>query len=137
MEIDFDYRKEESRILGEIMRPVARVILAYHQKKLVEYLYVDSGADVSLIPKSVGDWLGFIIEKEDKLTEIKGTGERGVPIIIKNIHMQIGEKQFETRVAWALIEDVPMLLGREDVFPLFDVYFKKNRKTLFRNGVGK
>ena len=131
MEVEFDFKKEESRIFGPILRPVARVILINNEKEVAEHLYVDSGADVSLIPKSVGDWLGFNVEKEDSITEIKGIGERGVPIIIKKLKIRIGEKLLETRIAWALIEEVPLLLGRTDVFNLFDICFKKNKKTIF------
>ncbi|MBI2652502.1 hypothetical protein HYX00_03460 [Candidatus Woesearchaeota archaeon] len=92
---------------------------------------MDSGADISLISKSVGDLLGLKIENNDKITEAKGIGERSVPIIIKKIKMKIGDKLLETRIAWALIEEVPLLLGREDVFNLFDICFKKNKKTVF------
>lgn len=75
--------------------------------------------------------MGFRITEADKIEEIKGIGERGVPIIIKKIHMRIGEKQLETRIAWALIEEVPMLLGRLDVFNMFNICFEKNKKTIF------
>lgn len=134
MEIEFDFKKEESKIFGPILRPVARVMLVNEEKEVAEHLYVDSGADVSLIPKSLGDWLGFNIGKEDSITEIKGIGERGVPIIIKKVKMKIGENLFKTRIAWALIEEVPLLLGRTDVFNLFDICFKKNKKVIFNNG---
>lgn len=131
MEIEFDFKKEESKIFGPILRPVARVVLVNKNVEVPEYPYVDSGADISLIPKSVGDLLEFKIEENDNIEEIKGIGERGIPIIIKRIKMKIGEKEFETRIAWALIEEVPLLLGRIDVFNLFDIYFKKNTKTSF------
>ncbi len=135
MEIEFDFREEQSKIFGPVLRPVAEVIFIYKGREILESAYVDSGADISLIPKSLGEALGLEIKKSDEITELKGIGERSIPIIIKNIQMKIGEKQFETRIAWALIEEVPMLLGRTDIFPIFDVCFKKNRKTLFRNGV--
>lgn len=131
MEIGFDFREEESRIFGTILRPVAEVIFINNNKEVLESVYVDSGADISLIPKSVGDTLGFEIEKTDTIIEIKGIGERGVPIIIKKIKMKIGDKILDTRIAWALIEEVPLLLGRLDVFKLFNVCFKKNKKTVF------
>lgn len=131
MEIDFDFREEESRLFGKILRPVAAITLLHDKNELSESFYVDSGADISIIPKSVGDFLGFAIEKADEITEIKGIGERGVPIIIKKVNMRIGEKQFETRIAWALIEEVPLLLGRTDVFNLFTICFEKNKKTKF------
>ena len=132
MEISFDFREERSRIFSRILRPVAEVTFINDQKEILEYVYVDSGADVSLIPKSVGDALGFEIGKADEITEIKGIGERGVPIIIKKIKIKIGEKLFETRVAWALIEEVPLLLGRVDIFNLFDICFNKNKRTVFK-----
>lgn len=132
MEIEFDFKPEESRLFGTMLRPVARVILANEDKEMAEHLYVDSGADVSLIPKSVGDWLGFQVEKEDQITEVKGVGERGVPIIIKKVTMQIGDKKFPARIAWALIEEVPLLLGRTDVFHLFDICFQKNKRISFK-----
>ncbi|MBS3097943.1 hypothetical protein J4209_04075 [Candidatus Woesearchaeota archaeon] len=131
MEIEFDFREEQSRIFGQILRPVAEVTFINNEKEVLEYPYVDSGADISLIPKSVGNFLGFEIGKADEITEIKGIGERGVPIIIKKAKIRIGEKLFETRIAWALIEEVPLLLGRTDVFNLFDICFEKNKKTIF------
>lgn len=131
MEIGFDFREEESKIFGPILRPVADITFMNGDNEVWESVYVDSGADVSLISRSVGDALGFKIEDIDKITEIKGVGERGVPIVIKKIKMKIGEKELETRIAWALVEEVPLLLGRTDVFNLFDISFKKNQKTVF------
>lgn len=113
------------------MRPVARIILINGEIELPEHLYIDSGADIILIPKSVGDILGFKIENTDHITEIKGIGERGVPIVIKNLKIKIGEKLADARVAWALIEEVPLLLGRTDIFNIFDICFKKDEKTVF------
>ncbi|MBI2449814.1 hypothetical protein HYV49_05985 [Candidatus Pacearchaeota archaeon] len=131
MEIEFDFKEENSRIFGPILRPVARIILINGNIEFPEYVYVDSGADITLISKSVGDTLGFKIESTDNITEIKGIGERGVPIIIKKLKIKLGEKLFDARIAWALIEEVPLLLGREDVFNLFEINFKKNSKIVF------
>ncbi len=131
MEVGFDFREEQSKIFGPILRPVARIYFVNDGVEYPEHVYVDSGADISLIPKSIGDIIGFIIEKTDQITEIKGIGERGVPIIIKKVKIKIEEKLLETRIAWALIEEVPLLLGRADIFNLFDICFKKNKKTVF------
>lgn len=133
MEIEFDFREEQSRIYGTILRPVAAITFINKEKELFQSAYIDSGADVTLIPRSVGDALDFAIEKSDNVTEIKGIGERGVPIIIKKVKIKIGEKLFDARIAWALIEEVPLLLGREDIFNLFDICFRRNKKTIFRD----
>ena len=132
MGIEFDFREEQSRLFGTILRPVARITLINGKMEIPEHLYVDSGADITLVPKSVGDLLGFKVKEDDLVEEVKGVGERGVPIIIKKIKMRIGEKLLETRIAWALIEEVPLLLGRTDVFNLFDISFMKSRRTVFK-----
>ena len=133
MVVEFDFKEEKSRIFGTILRPVAKVTLINEGVEVEEYVYVDSGADISLIPKSVGDLLGFKVGEKDKIDEVKGIGERGIPMVIKKVHIKIGEKLFEIRIAWTLIEEVPLLLGRTDVFNLFDICFEKNRKTIFKH----
>jgi ABC-type uncharacterized transport system permease subunit len=55
MRVEFPHRKEKSSTLGVIFRPVAKVIL---EDEFDQWLYVDSGADVSLIPLSLGDLIG-------------------------------------------------------------------------------
>ncbi len=132
MKIEFDFKEEPSSLFGKILRPVARVSLIHDTIEVPGHMYVDSGADITLVSKSIGDPLGFEIKKEDIITEIKDIGERGVPIIIKKVKMKIDEKVFETRIAWALIEEVPLLLGRTDIFNLFTICFKKNTKTVFK-----
>lgn len=131
MEIEFDFTEEKSSILGTIKRPVAEITLINNKKELMESMYVDSGADISLIPKSVGDVLGLTVEKNDERRELKGIGDYGTPIIIKKIKMKVGEKVFDSRIAWALSEEVPLILGRLDIFQVFDVCFKQNKKTVF------
>ncbi len=134
MDVTFDFRPEQSGLFGTIHRPVARVVLTGENKReFPEIFYVDSGADVTLIPLSVGELLGFKIEASAEITEIKGIGERGVPIVLKQVMMRINGREFPAKVAWCLIEEVPLLLGREDVFRLFDIAFLRNRKTVFKH----
>ena len=132
MEIDFDFRKEKSNIFGEIRRPIARLILIKGKIKLPEIFYVDSGADVTLIPRSVGELLGFKVKSPEEISEIKGIGEHGIPIVIRKITFQIGQTKIPSKIAWSLVENVPLLLGREDFFKYFDIVFRKNKKTIFR-----
>ena len=70
-------------------------------------MYVDSGADITLIPRSVGDLLGFVVKK-GKIVDITGVGGGTVPVIVKKVMMCVGKEIFDARVAWALIEDVPL-----------------------------
>src|SRR3989338_502234 len=129
-EIEFKFREGHSRIFGKILRPFADVILQNEGKELLYHMIVDSGADLTLIPKSVGDYLGFKIDN-DSIKEVKGVGEQNVQIVLKKINLQIGNKKIEADIALCLIEEVPLVLGRKDVFDNFEITFKDN-KTVFR-----
>lgn len=95
-------------------------------------MLIDSGADITLIPKRAGDCLGFEIEKET-IQEIRGIGEGVVPYIIKTVQIEIGEYQINGRIGWVLIEEVPFLLGRVDIFDQFDIGFDHStRKVSFK-----
>lgn len=121
--VEFSYRQETAR--GEpVMRPVARILLEYHGRAVLLLPYIDSGADVTLIPKSVGEALGFSLEPGD-VQELFGVGEGRVAVAFKTARMGIGEYSFDCRIAWALIEEVPPLLGRKDVFDRFEVLFRE------------
>lgn len=61
MEIEFAFRKESSGLFGFIGRPVARLIVIHRRRRVPQLFYVDSGADITLIPKSVGDLLGLTL----------------------------------------------------------------------------
>lgn len=132
MGLEFDFRKERSGIFGVIYRPVAKVLLVHKNRSVPEIFYVDSGADITLIPRSVGELLTFENPTTQEIIDIKGIGEKGVLIVIRKAKMILGDFKIEARIGWAMIEDVPMLLGREDLFKYFFVIFAKNKKTLFR-----
>ncbi len=132
MEVEFAFRKEESNLFGSIYRPVARLTVIHRNHRIPQLFYVDSGADVTLIPKSIGDLLGLRLLSPLEIQEIKGIGERGVPIVIRRLHLEVGSKAFPARVAWCLLEEVPLLLGRLDCFRLFSITFRRNLTTVFK-----
>jgi hypothetical protein len=129
--IEFDYREERLRIGEVILRPVAKVyLLRVEDEWIAEYFYVDSGADYTLIPYRMGRFLGL----EKTASEIKEIGGIGGVIAVRFavVPMRIEGHQFDCTIAWAQIEQVPFLLGRESVFDCFDVTFQqRKRKTIF------
>ncbi len=64
------------------------------------------------------------------MVDIGGVGGGTVPVIIEKITMSLGEEIFDVRVAWALVEGVPPLLGRMDVFNKFEVVFREEEKEV-------
>ena len=125
--MQFKYRKEFYKTLGVIYRPVAEVIFINGNKEVRDFPYVDSGADITLIPRSVGELLGFEVGSEE-INEMGGIGGSKVPTILKTLKMRIGEFEFPIKIAWALVEYVPPLLGRVDVFDKFEVRFRQKEK---------
>lgn len=125
--IIFRYKKESLDQHGKtIQRPIADIFIQSTNGEWIEFHpYIDSGADVTLIPLSLGKLLGFKI-KEKAIEHIGGI--RGsVPVIYAMQKLQIGNKQMQAAVAWALIEEVPPLLGRRDVFDHFNVLFQQKK----------
>jgi len=112
--------------------PIARIKFISDKEEYLCEIIVDSGADITLIPKSFGELLGFSF-KGEKIREIRGIGEGVIPYVIKIAVVKIGKYKFNSRIGIALIEEIPLILGRLDIFDQFDIEFKqKTRLTIFR-----
>ena len=48
--------------------------------------------------------------------EIQGIGEGTVPYVLSQVRFQIEGTEVSARIGWALIEEVPFILGRLDIF---------------------
>ena len=128
--IVFNYKKEHSRTFAKLIyRPVAEIYLKSQSEKLIRFdPYIDSGADITLLPYSLGKLLGLEVnrKKVEEITGIKGS----VPVVYDEVDAGIGEFNFKLKVAWAQVEEVPSLLGRKDVFDFFNVTFKQKSKII-------
>ena len=132
MAIEFRYREEESEITGKILRPVATLEFRSKSRsgEWIEIrMYIDSGADMTLIPLSFGRLLGLELRKED-IKHLRGVGGGEVPVIITKVDIRIDDVEFPIDVAWALEEDVPPLLGRTDVFDRFKIMFNQGSRSI-------
>lgn len=128
--IVFRYKEESlGSAEGTILRPVADVFFRSHTGVWIEFHpYIDSGADITMIPLSFGKLLGFRL-RESEVQQIGGI--RGsVPVIYGKTSIRIGAAEFSVRIAWSLIEDVPPLLGRADVFDAFNITFRQHDGTI-------
>lgn len=127
--ITFKYKKEKSRQGIIVFRPVAEVVIENVANSVEVGMYIDSGADISLIPLSVGLALGFK-ETAKEIKVIKGIAGEAVPYIVKSARFSLAGYKFNARIGWALIEEVPLLLGRLDVFTRFRIIFDEFEKTV-------
>ena len=124
--IRHEFREEKSS-LGKIFRPVAEVILESGELTVGIPMYIDSGADISMLPLAFGRSLGFKQEEEDEIKEIRGVSGAAVPYILKEVTLVINGKKIRIRIAWALIEEVPILMGRMDIFDKFRIVFDEKK----------
>jgi len=134
MRVEFPFIEEKSNLVPIILRPVAKVKIKGDSDEITLEMYVDSGADITLLSYSVGIALGFKIWSEEEIKTLGGVVGNKISVVIRKVKMKIGEKEFEARVAWCLSENVPLILGRLDVFERFKITFdQKARKVIFES----
>ncbi len=121
--IEFPFRKRLSSRLGEILKPLIPVRLIGPESSETVLMLLDSGADLSLIPYSIGEAIGLELDM-NRRSEVQGVGEGSVPYVLSQVQMRIGARKVPVRIGWTLIEEVPLLLGRLDVFDHFAVEFR-------------
>ncbi len=86
-------------------------------------MYIDSGADISLVPRNFGLLLGLNLT--ENLGQIRGISEAIVPLSLQNVKMKIETHEIKVKIAVALINEVPYVLGRYDFFKLFKITFQE------------
>ena len=130
--MEFPGRLIESEQLGATWVPTATVEIKYQKLLLSCEMLVDTGAYLRMIPYQIGTELGLTIS-EDGILEAGGTGGASIPHVVKEVELRIGGNFIHARIGWALTDEVPLLLGRLDVFDEFDIEFSQSRrKTIFR-----
>jgi hypothetical protein len=86
-------------------------------------MYIDSGADMTLIPSDFGRLLGMDLRKNR--TALTGVTGAPMPVSLQSTDIKIGASIHEAKVAVALRNDVPYLLGRDGVFSAFKITFEE------------
>jgi len=124
--IRYRYRRERGS-LGKIARPVANVILENDGLQVETSMYIDSGADVTMIPLRFGRALGLKQTASDIIRELRGISGSGIPYLLKEIVLILNGEKLTARIAWTLVEEVPLLLGRVDVFNQFQIIFDERK----------
>lgn len=110
---------------GWVRRPWIAVRLIGPRANLLQRMLVDSGADLTLLPARVAEYLG--IELPSRHTgNVVGAAGVAVPYALGEIELQLGTEQFHIRVGWAFAERTPLILGRLDLFDQADILFQQN-----------
>ena len=131
--IEFPFERRASKRFGQILKPIIPVRVIGPGRGVNIFMLLDSGADISLIPYSVGETLGLELDMANR-SEVQGIGEGSVPYILSQVRLKIENVEISVRIGWALIEEIPFILGRLDVFQKFAIEFREfeNRMLLKR-----
>lgn len=127
--VSFSYRKEYSPVLGEVLRPVANVeVKAVRGYWFPALMYVDSGADITLVPSDFGRLLGMDLDKNR--SALRGVTGAPMKVSLQSAKLRIGASVQQAKVAVALRNDVPYLLGRDGVFKAFKITFEEYKRLI-------
>jgi hypothetical protein len=123
--VSFPFLRGRSAIYGIVHRPFAKVFMRTGGNTwLPHYMYLDSGADFSIVPSSIGEILGLARRPGERLRRAGGLGGT-LEVAFRRVSMRIGAEEFEAEIGWSPNDDVPLLLGRRDVFNRFDVIIRE------------
>jgi len=122
--IEFPFERRQSQRFGAIFKPIIPVRISGPIRAVNVFMLVDSGADLSILPYSVGETLGLQFDIGTR-SEVQGIGEGAVPYVLGEVELQLSGIALRVRIGWALIEEVPFLLGRLDVFRELAIEFRE------------
>ena len=125
--------KEIKRPNGIIIKAPYIPITLKSEKESLDFIgLIDSGADISVIPREAADILGLKIEKEDEATGIGGKAKTSDSHL--NIKIQKGHEKCEFRLPIKILlqenSEIPILLGRLEFFDNFNIIFEQSEQRV-------
>lgn len=128
----FPYKKEPSSIFGYVYRPVVEMYLRTREEEWFKVsLYADSGADITILPRSVCEILGLCLQ-DGQESVVTGVGGEEIKIFIHKLTVRIGDEEFGIRAGFAEREDIPYLLGRTDILNRFNILFERDKVVFIK-----
>lgn len=112
--IEFHYQEEYSDKFGKILRPLALVSVSANKKLIQTAMYVDSGADVTMMPLRAGNDLEFKYDS-NKIFSMNGIA-RSMPCILERAEILIGSKRLSADITWALSDEAPFFIREKRYF---------------------
>jgi hypothetical protein len=124
MTITFRYKSVKRPDGTEVKTPSMPILLT-GKENFETIALVDSGADISAIPKDLAEILGLDLTKEKSSAYGIGGKVNSIETAI-NISVEKGHERYSFRIPVKVILDdfdFPMLLGREGFFDKFIISF--------------
>ena len=132
MTLSFRY-KSIQRSKGSVKAPHIPVNLISKSLMSIEFIaLLDSGADVSIIPKDVAELLGIDLTKERDISRGIG-GEIEVINTKININIRKGHESYDLTIPVQVAlngNTIPVILGRAGFFDKFKITFDQSNELV-------
>lgn len=69
------------------------------------------------------------------LGQIRGIGDAIVPLSLQDVEFKVEEHKINVKIAVALINEVPYVLGRFDFFKLFKISFQEYENKIVMESI--
>jgi len=126
----FPYLQITHPIVGRLFQPMVEVTLSHGLARVRHLLFLDSGADLSLLPASLGLALGLSREAQP-VASVRGLMRERTDLRVVEINLQIADSApVPVRVGWGDDDNFSPLLGRLDVFDHFTFEFNHERRVV-------
>ncbi len=130
--ITIPYAKEESNIFEKVLRP--RLSIEIYSEFLSDWITIDdvladTGADLSVLPKSLGVLLVGDI-REGRKYRVTGLAGYSKYIYLHRLMTKIGRKKIKAAFAIAVTDDIPPTLGRMDALDKMNIEYQKGRRMV-------
>lgn len=132
VKLTIPYAKEESNIFENVLRP--RLSIDVYSEFLSDWITIDdvladTGADLSVLPKSLGVLIVGDI-REGKKYRITGLAGYSKYIYLHRLTTRIGRKKVKAAFAIAATDDIPPTLGRIDALDKMNIEYQKGRRMV-------
>jgi hypothetical protein len=116
--------------IGSIFQPLLDVTLRHDNMVLQVGLFLDSGADISIVPDSLGQALG-LVRGPSSAVRVRSLSNAYTHLTIVEAYLQIGASpEMPFRLGWADTDEVPALLGCLDVFERYTFEFNHDHRLV-------
>jgi len=126
----FQYKQEINAWGRKFYKPIVTVYIKHVDMSWHPYsMYIDSGADITIINKSFGNLIGLKLKPKETKYKLNGVGGQE-KFVYRDIKIRLVNKIFKIKVAWILNDNTPLLIGRENVFDKFKICFREKDKKI-------
>lgn len=133
MRIEFPLHEIETQF-GSLLDPTIELPVKTPRGFRLFSFIVDSGADFTMMPRSVSEQLGINLEaaRELKVAGVEGTL---ISAWLSEIELNIGDSLLRLPCLFSSKEDTPYLLGRMGFFHRFNVTFDNRGKKIILESI--